>query len=50
MSLLRQVVVLGEEVTESPTHLGAELGVAGPQLVLPVQGRGGGEGVHLNRE
>ena len=38
MSLLRQVVVLGQEVAQPPTHLGPELGVAGPQLVLPVQG------------
>ena len=47
MFLCREVVILGYKVAGSPSHLGLQFGVAGPQLVLPVQGGGGGEGVHL---
>ena len=36
--LLREIVILWDEVTFPPAHLCLESGVAGPQLVLPVQG------------
>ena len=47
MFLCGEVVILGYKVAGPPSHLGLQFGVAGPQLVLPVQGGGGGEGVHL---
>ena len=47
MFLCGEVVILWYEVAGPPSHLGLQSGVAGPQLVLPVQRRGGGEGVHL---
>ena len=47
MFLCGEIIILWYEVTGSPSHPGLQPGVAGPQLVLPVQRRGGGEGVHL---
>ena len=47
MFLCREVIILWYEVTSTPSHLGLQFDVAGPQLVLPVQRRGGGKGVHL---
>ena len=47
MFLCREVIILWYEVTSPPSHLGLQFDVASPQLVLPVQRRGGGKGVHL---